>query len=679
MLNRLANGTSNADVLDKLKATEQDMTTQLRSTKEQVWSSLSLAARNMSSQLSAAQRQMAQALLSTSRNVSQSLALSSKQLAEAKAKVDDKMDRTVSRMDAVVGEADHHIQAVQSNVTMKIDSISSQLDSTVANLQQAVAEAEATIKTEVDAVRYNIAQYVAITNRQFAAENDFVKYQLAGTFTILGCLISLFHLTDHHRHYHKPKVQNRVMAVLWMVPIYGITSWLSLVFPALEWLFGFLRDGYEAYVVYTFVGLLIAVLEDGRGHEYLVERLAAHVEEEHQALEKERGGTGASEGLEGSGQVAMHIVPPCCCCYSNDNPISVAAAWLNQCQIMAMQFVVMKPLLTIIPIISLYGFGYDFKSVPVLTDGPLFLNFHSPRLYILIAQNVSVALAFYGLMCFYHGTEKELEWCNPWPKFLCIKGVVFATFWQSVAITIMSIMGLVDERTGMQIQNLLICIEMLLASLLHYYIFPHREWAENYKQNKQKLQTGVPDTLAFRDFVQDLRKVMSRWDHKSERHKKPPVEGLIRDNEESAPLLASSQHSATDLSSQGLQDPAPAEDLEQGAAQQEEAKEAGSSLNTSAISLDSEAVSPPRLEGPSVSAPVTPTASRHTAQGALTTPVTRPHTTGGVQRQQQLLAKEILQRLDRFSPGVFQDPAPPAADRIEQQSQPSKSSEHEVV
>jgi len=54
---------------------------------------------------------------------------------------------------------------------------------------------------------------------------------------------------------------------------------------------------------------------------------------------------------------------------------------------------------------------------------------------------VSVALAFYGLMCFYHGTEKELEWCNPWPKFLCIKGVVFATFWQSVAITIMSIMG----------------------------------------------------------------------------------------------------------------------------------------------------------------------------------------------------------------------------------------------
>ena len=93
-----------------------------------------------------------------------------------------------------------------------------------------------------------------------------------GTFTVLGCLIFLFHLMDHHRHYHKPQVQNRVMAVLWMVPIYGektydprvgllwskpisfdwivgVTSWLSLVFPNLEWIFGFLRDAYEAYAV----------------------------------------------------------------------------------------------------------------------------------------------------------------------------------------------------------------------------------------------------------------------------------------------------------------------------------------------------------------------------------------------------------------------------------------------
>ena len=51
-------------------------------------------------------------------------------------------------------------------------------------------------------------------------------------------------------------------------------------------------------------------------------------------------------------------------------------------------------------------------------------------LYITLCGNVSVGLAFYGLVSFYHAIMDELAWCDPWPKFLCIKGVVFMTFWQ---------------------------------------------------------------------------------------------------------------------------------------------------------------------------------------------------------------------------------------------------------
>ena len=51
-------------------------------------------------------------------------------------------------------------------------------------------------------------------------------------------------------------------------------------------------------------------------------------------------------------------------------------------------------------------------------------------------------MAFSGLIKFYHAVESELGWCKPLPKFLCIKGVVFMTFWQGLAI------GLLAESTG---------------------------------------------------------------------------------------------------------------------------------------------------------------------------------------------------------------------------------------
>lgn len=61
---------------------------------------------------------------------------------------------------------------------------------------------------------------------------------------------------------------------------------------------------------------------------------------------------------------------------------------------------------------------------------------------------------------------------------MTIKVIVFMTFWQGIAITGMSVMGLVDEQSGMAAQNILICIEMLLASLMHHLFFPYREWQE---------------------------------------------------------------------------------------------------------------------------------------------------------------------------------------------------------
>ena len=42
------------------------------------------------------------------------------------------------------------------------------------------------------------------------------------------------------------------------------------------------------------------------------------------------------------------------------------------------------------------------------------LDWTAPKLYVYAVLNISVSLAFYGLMKFYYATSAQLAWCDPW-------------------------------------------------------------------------------------------------------------------------------------------------------------------------------------------------------------------------------------------------------------------------
>ena len=129
------------------------------------------------------------------------------------------------------------------------------------------------------------------------------------------------------RHMHNPLVQRKIMAVLWMAPIYGATALMSLVLdsPTASEYLAVIKDFYEAYCIYTFLSLLIAIL--GRGdRDEAVDVLAAR---------------------------ADHMKPPIYLCgwspFLNlrkyeSNPRGKADAILYQCQFCAMQFVLFRPI-----------------------------------------------------------------------------------------------------------------------------------------------------------------------------------------------------------------------------------------------------------------------------------------------------------------------------------------------
>lgn len=394
----------------------------------------------------------------------------------------------------------------QLNQTM-VD-VSAKLDQTLTNLDETVSEAEEEIKEQVDTVKKDFEKYVIKTEDQFSMENSFMVYQLAGTFTLLSCLISMWHMTAHLRKLKQPVIQRKILAILWMSPVYAVTSWFSLVFHSAEGYLAIIKDGYEAYIIYQFLSFCIAVL--GKGDRNVVVDLLT--------------------------KRADHLTPPfrlffCCRRDPYDSDRHLADSILLQCQFFAMQFVFFRPATTIAKVVL---DKYDYYG-PFGADGPN--DYRAPQFWVALIQNLSIFTAFTGLLKFYHAVDKDLEWCRPFAKFLCIKGVVFMTFWQGLAITVLAettdVGGKDAEEWAMSAQNFLICLEMLLFSIAHFYCFPTDEWEEDYKVNFKKAQFG--DSIALGDFVADLKLIMKGNKVSKRKMKKTPSEPTVLEGDEENP------------------------------------------------------------------------------------------------------------------------------------------------
>lgn len=111
------------------------------------------------------------------------------------------------------------------------------------------------------------------------------------------------------------------------------------------------------------------------------------------------------------------------------------------------------------------------------------------------------------------------------------------TFWQGLAITVLAettdVGGKDAEEWAMSAQNFLICLEMLLFSIAHFYCFPTDEWEEDYKVNFKKAQFG--DSIALGDFVADLKLIMKGNKVSKRKMKKTPSEPTVLEGDEENP------------------------------------------------------------------------------------------------------------------------------------------------
>lgn len=393
-------------------------------------------------------------------------------------------------------------------------------------------------------VKENQSHQIDQLNERVDQNQSLALYQMAGVFVVLVCLLTMFHMSSHLRAYHEPIVQRKIITILWMSPIYAVTSFFSLVFPQADGYLAVIRDFYEAYVVYNFLSFLIAVL--GRGNrEVVVDVLAQH---------------------------ADHLAKPTRCLQSfyypppDSSDKALANAVLFECQVLCMQFVFFRPLTSVANFVNISVHDPNETS----SDDGAWAYFKSPGFYIAMVTNIIVFLAFRGLLRFYHATKDDLIWMQPFSKFMAIKGIVFLTFWQGLLISIFvnlhggatasqeessasavsssahaynstaaaSASHQEDKASphelAQEIQNILICLEMLFFSIAHWCVFPAEEWEPGYRR-----KSYAAPGLGLKDFAKDVqfiiearrrRRQQSADDLESgEEDRVQPPDGIMKD------------------------------------------------------------------------------------------------------------------------------------------------------
>ncbi len=281
----------------------------------------------------------------------------------------------------------------------------------------------------------------------YGIERHVFAWIIGGTFAALATLISCvsLYLTWRHCSPSSPHLRKHLLAVLGMVPVYAICAWLGLAFKSKTDYADTIRECYEAYTIYSFYMFLVAYL-GGRRHLFL---------------------------LMATKEPIPHKFP--FSCFLKPFRMTGNPSFYHYTYYGCLQYIPIKLCMAILLFISSQLNAYE--------DGNFTLNTNTYP-YITFFNNASQLIAMYSLVLFYLATKQELHSIEPFSKFLCIKAVVFFTFWQGIAIDALEhyeILHPTDSYTereiGKTLQDFIVCIEMFLFSMVHWRVFPYREFA----------------------------------------------------------------------------------------------------------------------------------------------------------------------------------------------------------
>ncbi|RBR16914.1 uncharacterized protein FIESC28_06748 [Fusarium coffeatum] len=296
---------------------------------------------------------------------------------------------------------------------------------------------------------------------------------VAGVASVVATILSVISIMLQAKNYRKPLLQRYVVRILLMVPIYSIASWTSMVSLKAAAFLDPIRDIYEAFTIYTFFQLLINYLG---GERSLIIMTHGRAPVHHL-------------------WPLNHVLPKV--------DISDPHTFLS-IKRGILQYAWLKPILALSAIIM--------KATGTYQEG--YIGLSSGYLWSGIIYNISVTVSLYALGLFWVCMNHDLKPFRPVPKFLCIKLIIFASYWQGFFLSILVFLGAIpddvegytSDNLAAAIQDALICVEMPIFAVAHWYAFSWHDFADNsILSARMPLRHAFKDAFGIRDLIEDSK------------------------------------------------------------------------------------------------------------------------------------------------------------------------------
>ncbi|OKL57467.1 hypothetical protein UA08_06929 [Talaromyces atroroseus] len=280
---------------------------------------------------------------------------------------------------------------------------------------------------------------------------------LCAVLTVVSFILASIIIFGHATHYSQPDQQRYIIRILFMIPIYSITSFLCVYFYKESVYYELIGNCYEPFAIASFFTLLCQYIAPD-----------VHSQKEY------------FRQIEPNNWVWP--IPWLQRCTGGQNGLwrkpRSGLTWFNIVWIGVFQYCIIRVVMTIIAVAAQANDRYCEDS-----DNPEFAH-----VWVLIIESVAVTIAMYCLIQFYMQIHKDIAQYKPFLKILCIKLVIFLSFWQSTIIDFLTSSGVVKSSAKVTLNdwnnalpNLLICIEMSLFAILHFWGFPWRPYVGSQK------------------------------------------------------------------------------------------------------------------------------------------------------------------------------------------------------